>query len=282
MKINCNLYKQWILRIRQELTAAGYDNSTIDNQDCAIDYFKWAMRFVPQNPRKIHRTSEFSCPSKYKNGLKMLEEAVEAGKDLTPWQSRGMGRPCSKDGMLYDWGIAHFHLGEKFNDYGLIEGHNEVLFAIVDSDNFYELGIYLHGDWWEFDLLNIIDRNWPQLLQAATIDGLDVQTAAKTKDDVKTLREGGVVTIVKLDSRRVIAPPGGGVATDGTPNKAVRAADWYAKLLRNVEEQIIMEIKSQVESGDLDDRDYNIKLEFIDGEWVAVDGDLKWPIQEKT
>lgn len=282
MTITCNLYDQWIAKIRQELTAAGYDNSNVGDQDCAIDYYKWAMRFIPKNPREIKRASEFSCPSEFTTGLKLLEDAVEAGKNLIPWQSRQIGRPRAKDGMLYDWGISHFHLGENLNANGFIEGHNEVLFAIADSCCFYEIGIYLHGDWWEFDILNIIDRNWPQLLQKASINGLGVRSSAKTRDEVKALRDGGVVTIVKLDSGRVIAPPGGGVATDGTPEQAVWNADLHAKLLLDAEKKIIIDIRSRIESGELEERDYDVRLEVIDGEWQASERDLKWPVFEKT
>ena len=48
--------------------------------------------------------------------------------------------------------IRILHLGIGFETSGYIKRTGPLLFAIVDSASVYEIGLYHHGDWYEFDV----------------------------------------------------------------------------------------------------------------------------------
>ena len=103
-------------------------------------------------------------------GLKLLVQKFENGEDVSPHLSKGATSPAEFDGLLYDWGIYHFHLGETIdNQTGRIKRTGPVLFAKIDDENVYCINIYCHGKnvqqpWTKQDLLKIIHNNWPQTI----------------------------------------------------------------------------------------------------------------------
>ena len=173
-------------------------------------------------------------------------------------------------------------MGQGFQSNGYIDRTGDLLFAIVDVHSVYEIGIYHHGDWYEFDLLDIIDQNWPVFLDRYTINGIDLQKYPTTRDEVKKLRQANVVSIFKLPSGRIVAPPGGGVSTDATSVDAVNAANYWAKLLRNGAKFIKDDIRKQVMSGTMADKDYEVFLHATDSEIAGFVDCYKWVLWKRA
>lgn len=283
MNIICNLYSQWIAAIRQEMTNVGFDHSALSDQDCAIRWQAWKRRTVPTGARTVLKASGFNCPSHLQQGLADLEQAFTTGAKIWPWQSKLIDRPAFEDGLYNDYRVVHFHIGVGFETSGYINRTGKLLFAIVDSASVHEIGIYGHGDWYELDILDIIDENWPNLLDAVTIRGLNVSNCARTRDEVKALREAKVVSIIKLNSGRIIAPPGGGIATDGTSIEAVSSTDDWARLLRNGEKAIISSIREQVQKGAMEAKDYEVLLHTTEDKISGVFEDThRWILWKRT
>jgi len=109
----------------------------------------------------------------------------------------------------------------------------------VDNRSVYEIGIYHHGDWYESDILDIIDANWPQLLDPVTVKGINIAYSPKSKDEIKALRNAHIVSSVRLNSGRIVFPPGMGVASDGTSFEAVRGADYWGNFMKRAEAAVI-------------------------------------------
>ena len=282
MKIVCNLYSQWIADIRDELKRAGIDDSVLGDQDCAIRWQSWQRRIVPPAKRDVVKAHEFTCPPLLQKGLENLEREFGTGAEVWQWQSKLIDRPSFEDGLFNDYKVVHFHLGTGMEMGGYIARTKELLFAIVDPTTVYEIGVYTHGDWYELDILDIIDRNWPQLLDAVTLRGFSDVKCPTTREEVKLLREGHVVSIMKLASGRIIAPPGEGMATDGTSVEAVRGADHWAGLLRNGEDLIEASIREQVSKGLLPDRDYDVRLCMTGDEIAGVANGHKWILWKRS
>jgi hypothetical protein len=282
MEITCNLYSQWIAAIRQEMTDAGFDHSGLTDQACAVTWQAWRRRIVPAGARAIQRAAAFVCPPNLQQGLANFERAVASGTDVWPWQSRFIDRPAYEDGLFNEYRITHFHLGVGFLPNGYIIRTPALLFAIVDASSVYEIGIYQHGDWYELDILDIIDDNWPQLLERFTVHGIQDVQCPRTRDEVRTLRTNNMMSMIRLRSGRIIAPPGGGFATDGTSVEAVTHADYFAGLLRYGEQSIPSLINQQVDAGLMPDREYIIHLNASDEEISADDGiGYRWILWRK-
>lgn len=283
MTIKCNLYSEWIAAVRQELAKAGLSHTGLTDQDCAIIWQSWKRRTVPPATRTIKKATGFACPTHLQQGLSVLDTAFSSAAPIWPWQSKLIDKPTREDGLYNDYRVVHFHLGAGTEKNGYINRTNELLFALVDSSTVYEIGIYCHGDWYELDILDVIDSNWPTLLDRVTIHGVDIAHCPSTRDEVKALRDAKVVSIVKLKSGRIIAPPGGGIATDGTSIDAVRSADYFAMVLRNGEKAIEPYIRDQVQKGMMPDKDYTIHLQATDDEIAGVcDGAYKWILWKRV
>jgi hypothetical protein len=270
MKITCDLYSDWIKAIRREFTNQGYAHEGLSDQDCAIQWQSWNRRLIPTRARTIERADTFSCPPEHKKGLDSLESAFANGNEIRPWQSKLVEKISYEDGLLNDFGVFHFHLGETVDNSGYIKRTGPLLFAIVRYSTVYEIGIYNHGDWYEFDILNIIDRNWPYLLDPVTLKGLDIAYSPQTKQQIKALRQANICSMIKLDSGRIVIPMGGGAATDGTSFDAVRSADYWAKFLRDADKLIIENVEQRILKGVLLAKDYHVHLHATDSEIAGV------------
>lgn len=283
MKITCNLYDQWLDGIRQEMTQANFAHEKLSAQECVISFFSWKRRSVSSGKRRVQKSSCFNCPSHLQKGLTDLEKAFETGGNIWPWQSKRIDNRSFEDGMFNDFGVMHFHLGIGFEQNGYINRDGALLFAIVDSTAIYEIGIYSHKDWYELDLLNIVDENWPDLLNTVTINVLDVTNYPSTCDEVKALREAKVNSVIRLKSGRIVAPLGGGVVTNGTSNDAVRSAQNWTRILQDGEKAIISDIKEQIQKGKMESKDYEILLHTTDDEISGIlpEG-YKWILWKKT
>ncbi len=230
----------------------------------------WRRRIVVPGKRQVLRALGFTCPIHVQNGLTALDAAFATGAAIWPWQSKFVDRPKCEDGLYNDYRVVHFHLGSGFETNGYINRTDELLFAVVSPSAVYEIGIFRHGDWYELDVLDIIDANWPETLDHVTIPALDVSNYPRTREEVKAKRNANVVSIIRLRSGRIIAPPGGGVATDGTSIEAVRSAISLAKDLQKWERTICANIKEQVLQGNMVDQDYTILLQTSDDEISGV------------
>lgn len=281
MGITCDLYRQWIDAIRGELAKVGFDHSGLPDQDCAIAWQSWQRRKVRACPRKIYKTKSFVCPTHLQGGLVRLEQSFASGTDIWPWQSKQIDKPTSEDGLYNDYSIQHFHLGDSTESSGFATRTKELLFALITADAVFEVGIYNHGDWYELDILDIIDDNWPKLLDRVTITGIDAVNCPSTREEVKKIRAAHLVSLMKLKSGRYIAPLGGGVATNGTSIDAVRAAYFWAKAIRNGERLIVDDIVSQIKSGALPDVDHVVLLHATDDIICGVMEGQKWTLWKK-
>lgn len=270
MKITCDLYSEWIKAIRQEFTNEGFDHSGLSDQDCAIQWQSWNRRLVSSKSRAIKMADTFSCPTEFQTGLAGLEVAFLNGDNVQPWQSKLVDEIFYEDGLLNDYGVLHFHLGETLENNGYIKRTGLLLFAVVRDATVYEIGIYGHGDWYEVDILNIIDRNWPELLDHVTIKAIDTVYSPRTKEEIKALRNANICAIIPLSSGRIVMPIGGGVATDGTSNDAVHSADYWADFLRKADKLVIDHIDACICKGTLPAKDYHAHLDTTNSEIAAV------------
>ena len=177
-----------------------------------------------------------------------------------PWQSKLIERVPYEDGLLNDFGVLHFDLGDAIDNSGFIKRTGPLLFAIVRDDTVYEIGVYEHGQWFELDILNTIDENWPELLDPVTLKSVELAYKPKNREEIKALREGNICSVIALKSGRAISPLGGGVATNGTSNDAVELADYWAKYLDNADKVIIAAVEEAVRKGELAPKDYHVRL----------------------
>jgi hypothetical protein len=212
--------------IEQELSTLGFppDPVTTANIDTLLMRYVDVMRRVPA---VIHWTVEISTELKHKNlpdaiklGLSQFINKAKLGKDLKPHLSKTIDeRPEFKDLMFYDWQISHFHLGTEPDPSNskFIERTEELLFVLINpnTSTMYLIDILGH-QFTNQNLINIIEKNWPNVLGVHTIKGISEIDINPSDHDIKIFRNAGIIVPNKTSSDRVLIAMGGGYTTDKT------------------------------------------------------------------
>ena len=211
-----------------EMVQAWMQERGIQTDKCGFElwyeFFNLQKKSVPVQKRKVLFSKEFTCPSNLELGMKRLAEKLEHGQDVSLYLSKDSVAASEFDSLLYDWGIYHFHLGEKIdNRTGRIERTGPLLFAKIDAQKVYCINVYTHGKgnrpWSKQEMIRILHQNWPETIQRYRIPGevhLCPDTISPPTDsEYADLRKNGVSTIIFVEDGVAYFSPGGGYTASG-------------------------------------------------------------------
>jgi hypothetical protein len=273
--VSIDLTADWSHFQEQELTRMGYAlKSGATPEEISLTYYKLERRLIPTNRRTVQQSREMSCPIEQRSGLTRLLKKATTGADLRPHQSTKLLQADYDDALLNDWRIHHFHLGTDPHDKlsGFVKRTGPVLYAYVTSNEFFAIDVLDHSSFARQRLLEIIHRNWPNLIAHYSIRGSGLEFVP-TDADIKTLRSGHVQGMTLIDGV-IYAPPGGGYATDGTSMEVVLQHQNAQRTLRRLNDYILKNIQGLVEQarseGSSMTPPYDFKLHGIDSERIYV------------
>lgn len=215
--IEFNFEEDWKNYALDYIKKQGYPvPKTNDLEHILYCYHSLRRRIIPKKPRKVLEANNFKCPENVLAGYELLKQNIQQGSNLNLYLSRKSSKLNFEDNMFNDWGIQHFHLGTKIDEkINLIEGTNELLFAIVTHDTIYCIGIYQHGDWTKQEIISIIEENWQFLIESYQIKNLVGITYQSTDTEISLLRKNCINTPIKTISGNVYFGAGGGINAAG-------------------------------------------------------------------
>lgn len=270
-----DFHSDWGDIMKAWLSARGYSiPSGKDPQAISIIYFNARRRWLPQVPRQILKSREFSCSPQFENGLTQLEAKVERGDDINPYLSRKLKSANYDDALLNDWRVYHFHLGNVAGKDGFINRTGPVLFALVTESHFHEINVYLHGNCTNLDVIEIVHANWPEKIERFKLSGVAGISHVCTSADIKLLRSAHVNTILQTKDGTIYTPIGGGYMMNGTSSEVVMESVQHAKFITHLEQWV--KDNSQVlteelkKSGYCDGKPLIVKLEIDDSAIYAA------------
>jgi hypothetical protein len=200
--------------------------------DLAIRYMSWRARLVPARPRRCHRSTELAASPKaveHQAALDAITAKIRAGEDLTPHLSTGVANPVKDDSMIADWQIHHLHLSTAIGGNGFVKRSGDLLFAAIDPDDAYLIGIYPHRtDWARHEVAEILIRNWQGAGRFVCLSGLTMVHPDITDEERLQGRKGGVLMSIEVDGK-VYMPPG--ITTARTSIDATQFAHELMNLL---------------------------------------------------
>lgn len=222
--------------------------------------FRWLdfrLRYIDPHPRKIIISKDFpkQLPIVVQNGLDLIIKKINSGKDLNPYQSKGLiqfndtsGRNGKKrtDLMWADWGITHLHITDLkldestfFSQRACSNGESWLLFAIVLKDEIGLIDIRNHDDesFTDSEMLKIISENWPEYLAQFELKGILSPESEYSKTDIANARFKGLNLPVNLNQKIYLAP-GIGITSASTSLKVTLAADRVMNGIRDLAEVI--------------------------------------------
>lgn len=224
---------------KKEIEDLGFDVSSLaKDEDVLKAYCSYSYRLLENRPRTIHKADTFVCPDEVKVGLTWLESKLTKGESVNPHLNCATKKD-KLDGLLYDWGIHHLHLGEKYSSPGFVERSGPVLFAMFRQDDVFFIDIRDHEGWSDKSLLEIVNRNWPELIERYWLKGVSPE-ASLSANDITVTRKAGINTIVELSDGKALVSIGGGITTAKT---SLAAMDSYVELKRALHE-VEKEIRS--------------------------------------
>lgn len=217
----------------------------------AARYYERRIGKIVPMPRIVHFSNEIH------NSLGKLvgetiaeqsEKALEAwwtvfhirhllvkGGDVTQFLSKRVNDLESKDKLLWDFGMHHFHLSRQLEESGFVKRSDYLLFAIIANTDAYFVDIRPHYDpeqllWVRQELLKIVNSNWPKLIKSYVLKGKSGD--ALTDKQKKELRRKNVNHAPQIGDH-AIAPLGGGMMGDGS---SASCRIWADKLLFEIEQ----------------------------------------------
>lgn len=271
-----NLYGDWIAIARKRLINNGFNVSLlIQDNDIGQEYFNALLHLtIPIQPRQVYQADTFNCPPDLVAGLAAFTAKVEAGQNLRPHMSRGVKKVTNRDLLRYDWGIHHFHLGTTVENDGFVKRTEPILFAWVTSEAIYMLGLYPHGSWIQRQLLQLIHRNWPELLAPYRIGAAGL-THQLTDKEIGRARRAGVTVAIQVADGFVVIPPGGGMPTSRHSMSAVRGNGHIYNSLHRMTELLhdpFSSFHQEAESrGDYVKRVLSFTLVDIEGRCILIE-----------
>ena len=170
-------------------------------RDPVYEYFNFIKRTVAVRPRRIVRSEEFHVPPEYEKALEYFENDVKTGRDLNKYLSEAILQPAKSDELLYDWNIVHFHLTKRFREDGFAKRSDYQIFAWVAEDCLYMIQIYPHDSrkepflYAKQELVRIVERNWPQLLEPYRIPGASELTEKLDDETYDRIHKAHAITL---------------------------------------------------------------------------------------
>lgn len=216
-------------------------NKLKSNKNADYKLFNLQKRSIIPKKRKVLISKEFNCPEYLKEGLEILKEKIESGKDIKSYLSKKISNLDYNDDLLNDWGIYHLHLGKKVEANGkFIERTGLLLFARFDEENAYFINIYGHDSWSKQEMVKIVHNNWAESIQLFKTPF--ESTRRLTDKEYASIRKSHSIVFVEVEKNAVYAPIGMGYMSSGHSTEVIRQCDRNWNLLKEYESHIKQKI----------------------------------------
>ena len=171
---------------------------------------------------------------KYKPVIDEIARKLRSGQPVMDRLSKKMKDVLYEDGMLNDWHLYHFHLGETVeNDFCQRTGELLIGFIPLHKEDMYFLKIIPdhqgNAVFADKELIEIIQANWPELLDTFRLKGASLEYDLSSQQYYQ-MRKAGIMAPVQIGDS-VYVGPGLGVTSAGTSLQVQRKADFIINWL---------------------------------------------------
>lgn len=244
--IKMDLHNDWREFLRSQFEQYSFlkeeDYIDLPSDEIEVVYFNWISRVIQPAKRKVHYSKEFKCLNTINKGMEKVVKKIQLGQDLIPNQSRLLTDIHFNDNLLFDWGIQHLHLGSKVEENGFVERSNYLLYLFIREQDAYLLQIMDHSSFNKQELVRIIHRNWPELIEKYKIEDVLSIEPKLTDYGVKKFRKYQLNGAIEAEEGIYYLPIGGGLTSAGTSSDAtwhiLRHRKWINRAQQYVYENM--------------------------------------------
>jgi hypothetical protein len=223
VRLKGNFHADWTAYLRTQMTAMwGAQVSSIADGNIPAHYFESAGRRLRSTPRQVKTADDFQCSAECVAGWEALKDKVSKGADLRPHLSTRHASLFNADGLLAEWGVHHFHLGQAPDPRNpdFTERTGPLVFALVDDQTFCAINVFWHGQFEDTCILESIHRNWPDMVSAYGVKKVTGSLLSATER--RNIRKKNANVLVATADGTVYGPIGGGVVASG-----LKMSSWF-------------------------------------------------------
>lgn len=229
MDIRCRLREDLNLNAIEIMSAKGYKYKKNHALSPFQQFMNLTLREVSATPRNVLVSKTLECPQEHIKGFESLIFGLQNGLHVNKYLSSNLKNAGYNDGFLNDWGLHHFHLGEKVltsgKSTGFVERTGPILIARITNDTAYLVGIYQHGVngvpnlWSEKSIVNVIHDEWPETLEMYKMTGVELLSQEPTAEQHANLRSLACNAAITMTDGTIYSMIGGGITTAKTNMK---------------------------------------------------------------
>ena len=187
-----------------------------------IQYLNYQAKLVRATSRKVTYSKEFSVSPENQKGFDSLCNLLTTGKNVNAYLSKSSLSAKRIDGMLDNFGIKHFHLGDTIEN-GFIKRTKEIALGLVTDEEVFFILSKNHGKghsntWYETDVLEILHKQRPDLIEHCKVTHMcDLSNLISNTKDIKNFRDSNINAPITLDDGTSYMPFNLGQTTAGFP-----------------------------------------------------------------
>lgn len=248
MKLKADFINDWIQNIKKNLITDGYDISKITDNKISTCYFNAISRKPEQTKRNIILSDVFTCPDTVHAAWDRLNTKILTGEDLSSELSKNVSELLDHDSLMNDWDVHYFQLKTETKIIvNRVFNNSSTLLAVFTSNTVFVINIYESVNWDEKEILEIIHRNWPFLIERSKIE---TSTFMNLKSrNLNEYSEELFKSLTMTEDGSIYSHRGGGIVEGGcNSNARIRTIKTlkYLKTVQDVLENNISIIVSQI------------------------------------
>jgi hypothetical protein len=216
--------------------------------ECLTHFFNLQFKQISPVSRQVFKSRQFlsrNLSQIERTALQYIETKIKYAENLKYHLSKNALDPTKNDPLLNCWAIHHLHISDvKEKNSPFFQRTKNVLFAIFTDEQVFFIDVRPHGiDGEKYifakkELLEIVDNNWPQLLESYLAkDVIDI-THNLSAEETTLARKKGLNTAMLKINGKIYFEPALGIMTSGDNIQVVRKADAVLRNLHGIFELI--------------------------------------------
>lgn len=241
MEYKVDLMHDWVEQMKQEMINVGLNITNLSTEKVPYGYFNYKRCLIKAKPRQVIRSDVFFCPQDWNKGLAKLIHKIENGSDLKPHLKLKVNNDEDNiDFFLNDWGVYSLHLKKRISNEA--EEKGPVVFAYFTDTIAYFIGCFPEEEWSAKNILEVMDRNWPALIESYKITGIMGESAPMSNDEMCSLRKQNKNLIITMKTGVAYCSVGRTYDGEGNCLKVVKEVEQIKARLQHLEEELHKDI----------------------------------------
>ncbi len=216
-------------------------------------YVNFARKFIRVAPLNVKFSSKIKAIKPHypeRKVINLLSDKFRNGENLNPFLSKGLLHAYDEDQFHATWKMFHLHMNSKRTKHHyFMDRSDKLLMIFIHEETVYFLDVRNHKEtdeknginvvWSRQELLHTLTKEFPEVMELYKLNGIlpPKEEEALTDTQLETLKRSGVNPMYSSGGL-VIAPMGGGIATNGSSVEVTMHSDQIRRMISDWEKHL--------------------------------------------